>query len=526
MTTIMQPESESQRRFPVWLPPLIVVALLLLLFVLVIVASRLRGSAQVATPTYWPTQGWRTTTPEEQGFDSGKTAAGLQEIRNQNLDVHSLMVIRNGLALVDAYFYPYDGATVHDVASVTKSIMTTLIGIAVDQGKLQLDQPMLSFFPDRAIANRDTRKERITVRHLASMSSGLDCTAEGDEQTLQEMKASADWVQFTLDRQVLWEPGSHFVYCSPAIHLLSPILQQATGQTTLDFARQNLFEPLGIHDVIWPTDPQGFNDGSSELRLHPRDMAKIGYLWLYHGQWEGRQIVSRAWVEQSVKTQIQTGRNDQYGYGWWVMPGGDGSYAAIGRGGQRIHVLPAANLIVVTTGGGADWDETIAHLAPAAVKIGQSLPANPSGIDQLAAMLAAVVRPPAPKPVAPLPDTARAISGKTIVFAPNRFAIHTVRADFDDTAEAAVQLTRSDGGHLRLRMGLDGVYRLVPGEYGLPIGVRGAWEDNQTFAWEYDSIANNDHVLFRMRFDGQRVVLEGRETAHDLGLQTEGRLMD
>ena len=131
------------------------------------------------------------------------------------------------------------------------------------------------------------------------------------------MRTSPDWAQFTLDRPVLWEPGSHFVYCSPAIHLLSPILQRATGMTALDFARQNLFAPLGIQNVIWATGPQGYNRGSEGIYLQPRDMAKIGYLWLNQGQWEGTQIVSRAWVEQSVKSHLKTDGNDDYGYAWW-----------------------------------------------------------------------------------------------------------------------------------------------------------------------------------------------------------------
>ncbi len=125
---------------------------------------------------------------------------------------------------------------------------------------------------------------------------------------------------------MIWEPVTHFVYCSPGMYLLSPILQQATGITALDFARQNLFEPLGIRDVIWETDPQGHNRGSEGLYLHPHDMAKIGYLWLNKGQWEGRQIVSWNWVENSIKSQIKTGGDDDYGYGWWVHPGDPAAY--------------------------------------------------------------------------------------------------------------------------------------------------------------------------------------------------------
>jgi CubicO group peptidase (beta-lactamase class C family) len=160
---------------------------------------------------------------------------------------------------------------------VTKSVTTTLVGIAADQGKLRLDDPVLSFFPDRAVANRDARKERVTVAHLASMTSGLDCVATPDEPTLAEMTASADWVQFTLDRPMVAEPGTTFSYCSPGMHLLSAVLTRATGMSELDFARQNLFEPLGIRDVVWPVDPQGFNHGWGDVYLYPRDAAKLGY---------------------------------------------------------------------------------------------------------------------------------------------------------------------------------------------------------------------------------------------------------
>ena len=304
----------NTRKIVIWLVPVAVLALLALVLIL-----RLRGREQLPAPAYWPTEGWRSSTPEDQGSASAKLAEALLTMREKNINIHSLLVTRNGLVVADAYFYPYDGKTVHELASVTKSVMTTLIAIASDQGKLKFDQPMLSFFPERTIANRDARKERITVRHLASMSSGLDSVGkERDEGTLKEMRASPNWVQFSLDRRVVWEPGTHFIYDSPAIHLLSPILQQATGMTALDFARKNLFEPLGIQEAIWPTDPQGYNNGSAYIYLHPRDAAKIGYLWLNRGQWEGKQIVSRDWVKNSVKAQIKTGEGDDYGYGWWV----------------------------------------------------------------------------------------------------------------------------------------------------------------------------------------------------------------
>jgi len=470
----------------------------------------------------WPTAGWRTCTPEEQGIDSAKLADGLTAIRERGLNIHSLLIIRNGWVVLDASFYPYDGQALHDQASVTKSIMTTLIAISVDQGKLKLDDPVLSFFPGRRSANQDAVKERITVRHLASMSSGLDCTSANDEQTLHEMERTDDFVQFILGRKMVAEPGSRFVYCSPGMHLLSAILQKATGMTTLEFARKNLFEPLGIRNVIWPADPQGINHGWGDIRLHARDTAKIGFLWLNGGQWEGRQIVSKSWVEDSVKTQIKTGRDDDYGYGWWIT-GQEGEYAAIGRGGQRIQVWPSINAMLVMTGGGVDIDDIEPFLEPAFADLSKPLPANPAGQARLEEAFAAIRKPPAPKPVAPLPATAANISGKAFDFEPNPLEIKTLELEFTGPAEAVLKIKHDDGEITSWPVGLDGVYRFSTGEYGLPQGLRGEWLDDRTFAAEYDNIGNNDHILLRMRFEGDLLIVESRETAHELGFRFEGR---
>jgi CubicO group peptidase (beta-lactamase class C family) len=265
------------------------------------------STPEIPAPDYWPTNGWRTAAPETHGFDSAITAHGLRAIRQDGTRIHSLLVVSEGELILDAYFYPYDGSTVHDQASVTKSVMTTLIGIAADQGKLDLDAPMLSFFPERTIANREARKERVTVRHLISNTAGMECIHHPDEPTSRAMHASPDWIQFTLDLPMVAEPGTTFAYCSPGMHLLSAILQQATGMTTLEFARANLFEPLGILDVQWPPDPQGVTNGHGELYLQPRDMAKLGLLWLHDGEWDGKQIVAREWVRAATQSQIATG---------------------------------------------------------------------------------------------------------------------------------------------------------------------------------------------------------------------------
>jgi CubicO group peptidase (beta-lactamase class C family) len=470
-------------------------------------------------------------TPEEQGFDSARLANALLTIRERNILVHSLLLIRHGYAFVDATFYPYDGTTPHDVASVTKSITTTLIGIAADQGKLKLDQPLVSFFRDRTIANRDARKERITVRHLTNMASGLDCTPERDEATLKEMWTAPDWVQFVLDRPVRWEPGTQFVYCSPGSHLLSAILQQATGMTALEFARQNLFEPLGIRDVIWPADPQGVTRGWGDIRLLPADMAKIGFLWRNRGVWDGRPIVSRRWVEDSVKPWIKTHGDDHYGYGWWIATaqekGEYDSYRADGRGGQYTIVVPSLDLIIATTGGGFGIDEIAPLLVQAIGDTSKPLPANPDGVTALKSAVVAVAQPPHPSPVPPLPLTARKLSGRALVFGPNPFGWKVLRFEFNDSAIAMVDIILAGRPQpQRWPIGLDGVYRMSKGEYGGAQGIRGSWVDAHTFIFEYAGITSNDHIRFRLHFDGDRVVVEAQETAHERGVKFEGRLQN
>ncbi len=496
------------------------------IIIAVISLPRWQGTEKDNPPAYWPTQGWRSTAPEVQGCDSARMAAALQAIRAADIDIHSLMIIRHDMVVTDAYFYPYDGGSVHDLESVTKSVMTTLIAIAADQGKLQLDQPMVSYFPDRTIANLDDRKQRITVRHLTGMTSGLESMGfEQDEGSLKEMEAASDWVQWSLDRPVVSEPGTQFVYDSPGMHLLSAILQQATGQTALEFARQNLLGPLGITEIMWMSDPQGFNDGWGHLYLKPNDAAKLGYLWLHNGMWEGRQLVPREWVAQSVTPHMETITNDDYGYGWWVMNGEAGQeYAAIGRGGQRVHLLADLDLMVVTTGGGFNIDQVGPYLDGVLADPEKPLPANPAGVEQLNAAIAAVAQPPAAQPVAPLPDIARNITGRTYQFDDNPLKVRTARLDFNATDTAILYLTLTDGSAIPAQpVGLDGVYRIIAGKYNLPQGARGYWTDERTFICEYDEIAADNHLNLKMTFQGDQLQIEALETDHEYGVTIQGR---
>lgn len=318
------------------------------------------------TPAYWPTQGWRTSTPEAQGVDSELLAQVVDRIRIQGLAVDSLLIVRHGYVVLDAYFYPYTAARLHDVASVTKSVTSTLIGIAIDEGLIGgLDAPLADFFPEVMPQSGDPRKARITIRDLVSMSSGLRCGYAPGEVELRAMLETPNWLQSVLDLPMETEPGREFAYCSGNTHLLSAIISRRAHTTTLEFAQRRLFAPLGIHEVVWPTDPQGLHHGWGDLRMYPRDLAKLGYLFLHRGRWEDRQIVPADWIERATRAQVSGPAGDaDYGYGWWAFKGQyAGMYEARGRGGQFVTVAPARDVVVVFTGGSYDRGQ----LAPLAI---------------------------------------------------------------------------------------------------------------------------------------------------------------
>jgi CubicO group peptidase (beta-lactamase class C family) len=473
------------------------------------VAATAAQGTEPATVEPSPAFDIHASTPEEQGFNSAKLAEGLLAMKKRGLAIHSLTVVRNDTIVLDAYFYPYDGTLYHDLASVTKSVLTTLVGIAVDKGFLDLDKPVVAYFPDRKIANRDELKERITIRHLASMSSGLDCTYGNEEKTLQEMVANPDWVQFVLDLPVVAEPGTRFVYCSPGMHLLSAVLQAATGMPALEYARQNLFEPLGIREVYWPADPQGVTYGWGDLSLKPPDMARLGVLFLHQGLWGERQILSADWVAGATVRQMPAlaYKDEDYGYGWWVSrdPKGPHYFRADGNGGQRILVVPEWDLVVAATGGGYSFAEILPYLTTSATDSWKPLPANPQGEVELAAALETIHQGPAPKTVPPLPAIAGAVSGQIYVFESD--LIRSVRVDFDTTEEAIVELDLvGEGGPRIMVAGLDGVYR--PSRGGRPIVARARWANETTLVIEVNEGPGFHQYSFQLTFQGDYVMLE------------------
>jgi CubicO group peptidase (beta-lactamase class C family) len=280
-------------------------------------------------------------------MDAAKLAEMLEAIRQQNLNLYSLLVIRNGYIVSETYFGSTTPETRREIYSVTKSFIATLVGIAVDKGLIAgVDRPVGEFFPDRSFANWDAAKQAMTLENLLTMTTGLDWPE--NDATFRELYGTRDWVKFVMDEPMRSKPGSAFSYCSGCSHVLSAIIQRQAGMNTRDFAQRELFEPLGITGAAWDTDSAGTPIGGWGLQLTPREMAKLGYLYLNGGAWDGRQIVSADWIKAATRKHTRTDSDLGYGYQWWIYPLW-GAYAALGRYGQTIFVIPDLNLIVVTT---------------------------------------------------------------------------------------------------------------------------------------------------------------------------------
>jgi len=473
-----------------------------------------------STNSYWPGQKWRTATPESQGIDSKALATAVDTVIQNKLGVHSLLVIRHGHAVLDTYFYPYNASVPHDLASVTKSITSTLTGVAVGQGLIKLDQKLLSFFPNELPATIEDQKKNITVGNMLRMESGLDCGVAPGERELEAMKRAPNWVQFALSIPMKYAPGERTSYCSPGYHLLGSIIGTAAKSTELEFANKNLFGPLGIRDVVWASDPQGRNNGWGDSHLYPQDVAKIGYLYLHGGEWNDKQIVPKDWVTMSITPPtVERGMGGSLGYEWGATNGANGrQYGGTGRGGQSLIVLPDLDTIIVITAGGNGGQ--IANLVRQAIKP-EALPANAEGVALLQAKVVEAANVPAATPAPELPAIAAKISGAMFEFPVNTSRLDNLTLTFNKKEEAEIAF-RYQGQNLRVPIGLDGRYHLGPhGPFKLLAGAKGSWTAENEFSLDLNFIANINRYTMKLKFDGDQVEMTVDESS---GLIRNGKV--
>jgi len=273
------------------------------------------------------------------------------------------------------YFNPwwhpyYRRGELHSMQSVTKTITSIIIGVAIARKEFpDIDTPVLKFFDAARVASVDERKKRMTIRHLLSMTAGFDWKEDlpynDPNNTASLLEASFDWVKFTIDRPMSVEPGTVFNYNSGATQLLSYIFTAATGQDIEEYAAKYLFAPLGIENFYWKRTPTGLADTEGGLYLRSRDLAKIGYLFIKNGEWNGKQIVTPDWVKLSVAPSTSVSAAVKYGLKWWLYPYNGGSskfaWAGSGFGGQKPIVLPDYDMVLVFTGWNILGGKSLSH---------------------------------------------------------------------------------------------------------------------------------------------------------------------
>jgi CubicO group peptidase (beta-lactamase class C family) len=317
--------------------------------------------------------GWPVAAVNEVKLIDHTALCGMADrLVDSGANVHSILVARGGKLVFERYFkgsdeiygrrvesVAFDADTPHNIKSVSKSVTSLALGIAIDRGLIRsVDEPIFSFFPELADL-RSPEKDRLRLHHALTMTMGLKWVEavpenEGNNDE-QRMHVAPDPCRYVLGLPATAPPGQGFLYNTGALTLVSAIIRKATGQPLDEFARAALFEPLGIVDVEWKRY-KGDSDAGGGLRLRPRDMAKIGQLVLAGGHWNGRQIVSKAWIDASTTPQTKASINYSYGYLWWlgIAPFNGrwiDCWAALGRGGQSIRIVPELDLVVVMTAG-------------------------------------------------------------------------------------------------------------------------------------------------------------------------------
>ena len=357
-------------------------------------------NADAEQPILWPTKQWQTSTPEEQGMSSAALAKLVEFGKTRSFD--SLLISRHGRLVLDAYYAPRSPGLLHALRGATKSVTSTLLAIAHQEGLLDsFDHRMLGFFRDRNAAALYARKRAITIQNLLDMTSGIDWTEplDGRPTTAIEMLRSRDWIKFILDRPMSNAPGDTFNNNSGNSQLLSAIITKLTGMTARDYAQAKLFTPLGITSAsIWASEfPPAYIDigrlsqpltmGGAGLSMVPRDMAKIGYLYLRNGEWEGKRLIPSTWVDKplhaTIDMKLSAEPDLRYSNSFWAFPNKH-VYMAVGYHCHLIMVFSELDIVTVTTGRDFCPLSKLVDDISGAVKSETALPSDPAGTELLA----------------------------------------------------------------------------------------------------------------------------------------------
>ena len=321
-------------------------------------------------PEYWPTDDWRSIDPAEVGMD----AVGLQQtydyVANPNINAQGFVVIRNGYIVLEGYFGKFNMNSRHESFSAAKSFTSALIGIAIEEGYLSgVNETIGTFFPQLNEPGMDEAKKEITIKHLLTMTSGLEWNEDDYLDLFRNdairMLFSTDLIGYVLDKPLLYEPGEHWYYSTGDSMLLSGVIQNASDMTAYQFALEHLLKPIGLSQIRWLQVRPGYTHGGMGIQATVREFAKFGHLYLKKGRWDSRQVVPESWVEESLAPvrSFSNGEviSDEYGYQWWLLPSLIGyehsivppsTFLAWGIFSQQIFIIPEEDIVAVRVG----WD--------------------------------------------------------------------------------------------------------------------------------------------------------------------------
>ncbi len=443
------------------------------------------------------------SSPEAQGISS---AAVLDFIRSADRDVqslHSFMLVRHGQVVAEGWWAPYRAELTHVLFSLSKSFTSTAIGLAVAEGRLSVDDPVLKYFPDEAPASPSPNLKAMRIRDLLRMNTG--------HETEPPRPPDQSWQRVFLEHPVRFKPGTHFLYNTSATYMLAAIVEKTTGVSLLEYLQPRLFEPLGIQKATWDKSPEGICLGGYGLKVQTEDIARFGQLYLQKGNWHGQQLIPAAWVEEATSFQTSNGSNpksdwDQgYGYQFWRCQ--NGAYRGDGAFGQYCVVLPDKDAVIAITAGLGNmqavldlvWAKLLPGMSP------NSLAENLPNQQKLSAAL---------KQLALRPPTGTAtgrpsISGRTYAFPANAKKIETVRVESLDDGSTALAV-QMDGVKQRILCGRE-TWKSGEAAWATQttqsIAASGAWSAEDTFTAQL--CFNETPFLYtvRLKFAGEEVRL-------------------
>lgn len=451
------------------------------------------------------------SSPEAQGLSSTALRELVRVLDAEVDEMHSLMVLRHGHVVAEGWWAPYAAGHNHVLYSLSKSFTATAVGLAIAEGRLDLFDPVLPFFPHDAPAGPNAHLRALRVRDLLTMSTG--------HQTEPPRGADEMTARSFLAHPVAHKPGTHFLYNTPATFMLSALVQQVTGQTVLDYLRPRLFEPLGIENPVWDVNIEGITLGGYGLRIRTEDIAAFGQLHLQRGEWNGRQLLPAEWVDLATSRQMSNGSNprsdwDQgYGFQFWRSRHG---YRGDGAFGQYCVVLPEQDMVVAITSGTRDMQSVLdllwKHLLPVVRAL--PLPADPRGEQALRETLAGLsLRLPEGAATSAL---AAPMLDRTYAAPPNERGLESIRLATSPEPGVLDLVLRVDGADRRYPLGF-GTWRA--GRAPVSAGALAVLPDEPvagTYAWEADTVLSvkiaateTPFVLtHRLTFAGDEVLLQ------------------